>query len=112
MFCPMVHLAFRYANLDSARARLSLQHNGEPNWKQRAFRTLNFVYAFSQTLLMGIFVVTPFHAEEFAEEFAINGTMTRDDMHWHMRVHSFCFLQSLPILGLTIAANYIEGWVS
>lgn len=112
MFCPMVHLAFRYANLDSARARLSMQHSGQPTWTQRFFRTLNFVYAFSQVLLMGIFIVTPFHAEEHAKEHAINGTMTREDLHWHMRVHSFCFLQYVPILGLTMAANYIEGFLS
>jgi hypothetical protein len=33
-------------------------------------------------------------------------------MRWYMRVHSACFLQFVPILMITMAANYFEGQLS
>lgn len=33
-------------------------------------------------------------------------------MDWYMRAHSACFLQFVPVLCMTMASNYVEGWKS
>mmetsp|Transcript_24477 Transcript_24477/g.64590 ORF Transcript_24477/g.64590 Transcript_24477/m.64590 type:complete len:292 (-) Transcript_24477:121-996(-) len=92
MFCPMVYFAWRYAVTDSIRAEI-LQKAKHPHMKSNISLYINWAYAMSQTLCMGIFVVTP-----------MDGTL---DSMW---VHSFFFLQLVPMLCLAISANYIEAY--
>lgn len=98
-FCPMVYLAIRYAHLDSMRADLTFAGQ-----RQIGNAIINWIYAFSQCLVMGIFVVPPLVAKHE------NPTQEQiDNMHHHMRLHSAFFLQLVPCLCLAIVANYVEG---
>jgi len=91
MFAPMIYLGIRYAVTDSMRAKLS--NPDDPAKRNTLYLYLNWAYAISQIICSGIFVVTP-----------------QDGMLTSMRVHSFCFVQLIPMLGLAIAANYHEGY--
>jgi hypothetical protein len=101
MFCPMVYMGIRYATMDIVRAKLTsgVQKRGG------MCSVINWMYALSQCILMGIFIITPKVPEQ-------HPTMTIHDLHWYMRVHSLCFLQFVPILCVTMSANYFEGYLS
>uniref|UniRef100_A0A7S0FZC7 Uncharacterized protein n=1 Tax=Pyrodinium bahamense TaxID=73915 RepID=A0A7S0FZC7_9DINO len=104
MFCPMVYLAARYAVLDSVRAKLTPRVGCYCTCS-----TINCFYAASQCLLMGIFVITPIPADSISER---SSDEMLSELHWHMRAHSFCFLQFVPVLCMTMTANYLEGYLS
>jgi len=98
-FCPMVYLAIRYAHLDSLRADLTFSERKLGN------AIINYIYALSQCVVMGIFVVTP-----MVSKYGDHPTQEEiDNMHYHMRLHSAFFLQLVPCLCLAISANYVEG---
>jgi len=133
MFLPMVYFAFRYAINDTMRAHLVMQKNAEDfdedndslsNYS-RSCLLINWTYAASQCIVMGIFVVTPHvsgdmwptcnpnppstcHTDEEVKAFNDQVKL----MHWKMRAHSACFLQLVPILCLTMSANYFEAHLS
>lgn len=100
MFCPMVYFALRYASMDTIRAKLTPRLGGA-----NLCCAINYIYAGSQCLLMGIFVVTPHPAGKYPHEQV-------QDLHFHMRLHSACFLQFVPVLCVTMTANYLEGYFS
>lgn len=105
LFCPMVHFAFRYATLDSARAALTLRNSSTGLGHARCCRIVNYIYAASTIILMGIFVITPRHPKDWPE-------LDKKELDWYMRVHSTCFLQFVPILGITMSGNYFEAYFS
>lgn len=109
MFCPMVFLGLRYASDDSVRAKLTRG----VNTKAGCCGCINLIYALSQCMIMGIFIVRP----KIAPPLSLDGNSTLSpaevqEMHWYMRVHSACFLQFVPILCVTMSANYFEGYLS
>jgi len=100
MFCPMIYMAIRYAHLDNLRADLTFKTH------KRAMACINWLYAISQCLLMGIFVVTPKVPADTVEEKDLSG------FHVHMRLHSFFFLQFVPCLMLAMVLSYWEAYTS
>jgi len=92
LFTPTVYFATRYAVLDSHRALLTPELS--KGWK-RFVVVVNTIYAVSQAINYLIFVITP-----------------GDGSLWSLKVHSLCFLQLVPCLGLCMTANYLEAWAS
>ncbi|CAE8618682.1 unnamed protein product [Polarella glacialis] len=89
LFTPTVYFSIRYAALDSMRAKSDPELG---RLKYRIILVLNFWYAFSQCLTMGIFVVRP-----------DDGTLTS------MRLHGLCFIQLVMPLCMCISGNYLES---
>lgn len=104
MFCPMVFCGLRYASTDSTRAKLTKGVNS----KVRCCACINCIYAVSQCIIMGIFIIRPKLPP--TDHLATPGEIK--EMHWFMRMHSACFLQFVPILCITMSANYFEGYMS
>jgi len=117
MYCPMVYLAIRYAHIDSMRADMTYTAERRPSLsgdlkRARGNAIINWLYAFSQCLVMGIFVVPPLVADgrEAYPKDPMNPTKDEiDNMHHHMHLHAFFFLQLVPSLCLAITANYYEA---
>jgi hypothetical protein len=120
MFCPMVYFAFRYAITDTVRAHLVMRQQSYDddetlNLSSRACLTINWTYALSQCIVMGIFVITPHvYGDEWPSDWTTPQELEEDitKMHWKMRAHSACFLQLVPILCITMSANYFEAYMS
>jgi len=102
MFCPMIYLAIRYAHMDNLRADLTFGS------RQRMMCIVNWIYAVSQCVVMGIFVVTPRFRPESSEGKELSRE-EQDGMHHHMRLHSFFFLQLVPCLCMAIVLSYYEA---
>eukprot|EP00927_Polykrikos_kofoidii_P010735 TRINITY_DN14528_c0_g1_i2.p1 TRINITY_DN14528_c0_g1~~TRINITY_DN14528_c0_g1_i2.p1 ORF type:complete len:285 (+),score=30.53 TRINITY_DN14528_c0_g1_i2:25-855(+) len=89
LFLPTVYFAIRFAVEDTKRAFL------KENLQQRdkiVVLIINWTYACSQSLALGIFVVTP-----------------EDETLFSLRLHSFCFVQLVPILAFTRLLNCWEA---
>jgi len=92
MFSPMIYFSFRYAFTDSVRAK-QLVSAEDPLKKANFWLNINWLYALSQVICSGIFVITP-----------------QDGTLLSMWIHSACFLQLVPMVGLVMFGNYIESW--
>merc|ERR1712113_769246 len=101
MFCPMVYLGIRYAHMDNLRADLTFKTH------KRVMAAVNWIYACSQCIVMGIFVVPP----KVVSPQAL-GDKVLHDAHFHMRLHSFFFLQLVPSLCLAIVLSFWEAHTS
>merc|ERR1719453_2020741 len=85
----MIFCGFRYFQLDTVRAMESPRLSW---WQKRLVMVVNFMFALSMCLVMGIFVVTP-----------MDGTLKS------MHLHAAFFLQLVLVLMFTMALNFFEA---
>lgn len=89
IFGPMIFCGFRYFQLDTQRA---LQNTKLTAFQKNIILVVNFSFAMSMCLVMGIFVVTP-----------MDGTLVS------MWLHAGFFLQLVIVLMVTLVLNYFEA---